>query len=127
MIRRSIWLLAFISAVAVAADARTYNFDLTVRTVDGHLQHVVEALPAGTYKEVDVSPTLKFDLVTPADGKSPTIVRLIDTSGPEPRVLHTAQRGDSAEVPRLSAYTICKEGVHFQSPTPEVLTTKCRD
>jgi hypothetical protein len=127
MFKRSAILLGLIAVAATAADAPVYKFNLTVRSGDNQTQHVVETLPAGAYRVVDVSPTLKFDLVAPTDGKSPTIVRLVDTSGADPKVLHTAQRGGPAGVLRESAYTVCKEGVYFESPTPEVSTSKCRD
>jgi hypothetical protein len=127
MYRRSLILLALVTVAVSAADAPMYNFDLAVRTGGGQVLHVMEALPAGSSKVVDVSSTLKFDLTTPSDGVSPTIVRLIDTSGAEPRVLHTARRRDSAEVRRSSTYTICREGVYFESPSPEVLVKKCKD
>ena len=127
MIKHSLVLIVFAASAAIGGDALIYNFDLTVRTGAGESQHVVEALSAGTNKVVDVSSTLKVDLTAPADGVSPTIVRLIDTSGAEPKVLHTAQRGGSAEVRRTSTYTVCKEGVYFESPTPDVPTSKCRN
>jgi hypothetical protein len=127
MFKRSAVLMVLVSAVAVSSEPLPYAFNLTVRIGTETLKAIQASLPPGSYKVVDVTSTLKIDLITPYDGHSPTIVRLRDTSGAEPRVLHTAQRAGTAEVTRLSSYTLCKEGVYFESPTPSVSAVKCKD
>jgi hypothetical protein len=131
MLKRSALLLVNASAAiaAIAADVPSYNFDLTVRVGSGEPVHVQAAVLAGTSRVVAVSPALQFDLTAPADGKSLTIVTLLDISGGDPTVLHTAQRGGPASLVRTSAYTVCDGLVKFQyfeSPT-QVLTAKCRE
>ncbi len=127
MLRGSVVLLAAVAATAIAADAPIYHFDLTVRVGAAAPLHVRAALPAATYRVTEAGPALEFDLIAPADGRSPTIVRLRDLSGAEPTVLHTAQRGGPPSVSRSSTYTVCKEGVYFESPTPQVSTAQCRE
>jgi hypothetical protein len=102
MVRHCAVLLAAFSAAVLAAEPPPYSFDLTIRKV--------------------------IDLVAPADGRSPTIVRLMDVSIPEePKIIHVAQMAGPSTTPRISAYTLCREGAHFESPTPAVLTARCRD
>lgn len=127
MLKRGATLLLLVSMAALASEANPYVFDLTVRIGSGVPVVVHESLSPGTYKSVDVMPDLHFDLVAPADARSPTIVRLMDMSGAEPRVLHTAQRGGSAELVRAASYTLCKDGVHFESPGPSESVLVCRD
>lgn len=124
MFKHSVLPLVIASA-AIAADVPSYSFDLTVRLGSGQSIHVQAAVTAGTSKVVAVKPGLQFDLTAPADGKSPTIVRLQDISGTEPTALHTAQRHGPASLERTSAYTVCGRDVYFESPTPQVLTAKC--
>ncbi len=126
MLRLGILFLTAAAATAIAADVPLYHFDLTVRVGTAEPIRVLSSLPAGTYKVIDATSTLEFDLIAPADGRSPTIVRLRDRSTAEPTVLHTAQLQGPPDVERKSAYTVCREGVHFESPTPQVLRAKCR-
>jgi hypothetical protein len=127
MYKRIAVVMALISIAAVASEPLPYTFNLTVRIGTGMPIGVQASLPPGSNRVLDVTPSLHFDLITPPDGRSPTIVRLRDTSGAEPKVLHTAQLGGTAELTRLSLYTVCKEGVYFESPTPSVSTVKCKD
>jgi hypothetical protein len=124
MLKHSVLFLVIASA-AIAADAPSYNFDLTVLVGSAQPVHVQAAVLAGTSKVLAVNPGLQIDLTAPADGKSPTIVRLLDISGSEPMVLHTAQRGGPASLERTSTYTVCGRDVYFESPTPQVPTAKC--
>ena len=127
MFKRIAAFMILTSLGAVASEPTPYTFNLTVRVGTGMPIAVQASIPPGGYRVMDVTSTLQFDLIAPRDGRSPTIVRLRDMSGTEPKVLHTAQLGGTAEVTRLSSYTVCKEGVYFESPTPSTSTVRCKD
>lgn len=112
---------ASIAAIAVAGNAAPssaqYKFNLSVQLEDAPLVAIKASLPPGTTHTLQATPHLRFEVEVPktTDVQSTTVVRLIDDSSGQARVLHTAQTSGPDSQERGLAYAVCDGRVTFYS------------
>jgi hypothetical protein len=100
-------LLLLAASWGVHAQPPEYRFDLTVEVDAADGIDVIDTVPAGKRQVLRVNSSLHFEISAPeADGLA-TVVRLVDTSGLEPRVLHEESRDWPASIKREARYELC--------------------
>jgi hypothetical protein len=64
--------------------------------------------------------SLRLELTSVSTSRDPiqTVVKLVDFSGNQPRVMHTSRNPDPASATRSLTYRICGNTVTFISPSP---------
>jgi len=94
-----------------------YKFSLSVQIEDAPIVAISAALPLGTTHTLQATPHLRFEVEVPktTGDQSTTVVRLVDDSTGEPRVLHSAQTSGPNSSERDLAYAVCHGQVTFYS------------
>jgi len=114
----------FIATFAVAGNEvpsrAQFKFQLSVQIEDAPPVAISAALPLGTTHTLHATPHLRFEVEVPAttDYQAKTVVRLVDDSSGESRVLHSAQTSGPNDIERGLAYAICRGEVTFYSGVP---------
>jgi hypothetical protein len=100
-------LLLLAASWDVHAQPLEYRFDLTVEVDAADGIEVSDTVPAGKSRVLGVNSSLHFEISTPETEGLATVVRLVDTSGVEPRVLHEESRDWPAWIKREARYELC--------------------
>jgi hypothetical protein len=105
----------------VLADDDPYKISATV-VRDGRLIMKVslEMPPRQDFTVSSREESLRLELTSVSTSRDPiqTVVKLVDFSGSQPRVMHTARDPAPPSAPRSITYRICGNVVTFISPAP---------
>ena len=99
------FLMAAALSTAFGAGPLFYQFDFTVDVDAEDSVHLSANVPAGERRILPINSNLEFEIAAPPTEGMTTTVRLIDTSGVAPKVLHTEEHDWPTSVERRLWWT----------------------
>jgi hypothetical protein len=118
---RALSLALLIHAQCALADDEPYKVSATV-VRDGRFVMKVnlEMPPRQDFTVSSREERLRLELTSVSTSRDPiqTVVKLVDFSGSQPRVMHTARNTEAPSALRSMTYRICGSVVTFISPSP---------